>query len=298
MGLTREALQRLDQGGTVSAGLISLTRETAATSGGPGLVLLVASEKFSALFSRFNAGTAPLIKDGLGVNLPFAGIGLAPGACALYQVPPSKSPQLSLDLPDPRTNGTDTGNLTLEGQGKSKSFSSEGNGVYKAEIGQRTEIPGIDPQGELFLSDGAFTVRGSGGRVIGPFTAQVQFTNRVTVGNEDRPLFITRNQPVTVKWSGGGNTDQDLITLTAINAPAGQGDLKAYVCSLRATARSYTIPSDIISQYPANSLVNFMVFSSPLSSQTRFTAPLVAGGSLDSGMAGIVLSEQWGSLIQ
>jgi hypothetical protein len=48
---------------------------------------------------------------------------------------------------------------------------------------------------------------------------------------------------------------------------------------------------------PANSIVNFTLLANPGSSRTRFIAPLVAGGSLDSGMAGIVVREQWASLV-
>jgi hypothetical protein len=85
-----------------------------------------------------------------------------------------------------------------------------------------------------------------------------------------------------VNWTGGGGND--LVYVVGLSIPggllnAGNSPVGAFVCTALASARTFTVPSAIVSQLPAGEGAVLLLSASQGS---RPAIPLVRGGNIDS----------------
>jgi uncharacterized protein (TIGR03437 family) len=297
-GLSSDMLRRLDAGETLKIGFANVSRTRSNLGGGASVI--VTHETTQVYFSQFNAGSSPL------TYAPVLGIfDLAPGACIVMrssqQPGADQSNPVSAIVSNRSAKPMDAGQVTLEGAGKSKPLvDGDGQGSYSVELATGIDypvpIPGAPPS-ESFLADGNFSYRATGGRVVSPFNAQFPINGLLTMSATDQPVNLRRGQPLPVKWSGGGNTPQDFVSISGFGAaPTGSGsEVVWFQCRAQATDRSFTVPADVTSQIPSGVLVTglVMVASVPASGRFSFTAPMVGGGNLDFAQGQITATEQW-----
>ena len=69
-------------------------------------------------------------------------------------------------------------------------------------LGGSLPIPGASSL-PPFLEGGSFTITGSGGKDVGPFTANINMASLVTWTNGPQLDVINRSSGATGNWSGG-----------------------------------------------------------------------------------------------
>jgi hypothetical protein len=89
-----------------------------------------------------------------------------------------------------------------------------------------------------------------------------------------------------------------MLAVTVVGQMMGTSTLTASVCSVPAQAGSFTLPEDMLRDIPEFTPLLFTVVSSPASARTRFSVPLVAGGSVDWAMGGSLFVDQWSAIVQ
>jgi uncharacterized protein (TIGR03437 family) len=111
--------------------------------------------------------------------------------------------------------------------------------------------------GAIPSSGGTFTFTGSGGAVLGPFTAAVTFTNPIfNWTNQSASAIVNRAQGLTVTWTGGNPGTIVYIgggfTVTPSSASS-PGLSVGYGCRSAVEAGQFTVPSYILLGFPAGS---------------------------------------------
>jgi uncharacterized protein (TIGR03437 family) len=289
---SRETLGRLDQGGNLVTG--SFVLSSFATSAVVfGFPISTTSEGISGSFSRYSADQ---IDDSRSAT---SGI----DSCFVVKRLGNQSSLLTGTPPSPLDAGT---SLTLNGPNVSnKSVPRISGGVYGADLSSSTggipgigSIPGIGGgTSAATISAGTYTLSGAGGADIGSFSASVTVGNKLTVGNITDT--ISRNSPLTVTWTGGGN---DLVSISGVSGTTVAGssgtnptyDATVFICTTTASRGSFTVPSSILQQLPAtpaNALtagtgigaLTVLSTTQPTTTNGTFTAPLTAGGNIDAG---------------
>lgn len=91
-----------------------------------------------------------------------------------------------------------------------------------------------------FLVPGVYTVTGSGGKDVGPFTAQITIPAAPTLTSPtSTSLTATRTQGLTVTWTPNGSATQVEMVLSFY---ADQNTASTVVCTAPASAGTFTIP--------------------------------------------------------
>jgi hypothetical protein len=106
------------------------------------------------------------------------------------------------------------------------------------------------PSGFLTMTGGTFTFAGTGGPVVGSFTAPITFSSPLqTWTNQNSLGTVRRGTDLVVKWSGG-----DPGTITTLLATAyGTGSRAQFLCAADTAAGQLTVPSWILAAFPAAS---------------------------------------------
>ena len=255
-GFNADELQDLDDGALVYGGGIAVDT----LFGSSGGFSEISGAELPAMFS-----TA-------------AGPPSQPG-CTLYQeqVPAPGGPFVSgVSIP------LDAGTITLNGpsgSGASNEVLTETGNEYSGPVAG--------------LPAGTWTLIGSGGTKVGPFTASVTSGPPFTVTG-GLPTNIVRADGFTLSWTGGNSTDQ--VTVTGITNSVSNGFTSAisgFRCVTTAGAGSLTVPASITSQLFAVSAAQqaAKTASSSLSvstgTSTTFSAPLAGGGSISNATFGV-----------
>jgi uncharacterized protein (TIGR03437 family) len=240
--------------GMIKTGLINFTRVAVKVSTGAVTVDSL-SDVGAAAFTRVDLGTDP-------VQIPVQALsGLlarTTGACTVFVfnsaflVPPDPAtppgnPQTLLDA-GPAIN--------VKGANGSKSMTKQKDGGYGGTFASVSTIPlptGVITQGgPPFLEAGAFpTDNGGGGADIGPFNITLNNPKPVVWSNMDQITTVNRAQGVTIRWTGG---DPDTFVGIAGTANIVQGTVGiggGFVCTEKATAGQFTVPSFITLGLPA-----------------------------------------------
>lgn len=154
-------------------------------------------------------------------------------------------------------------------------------GEFHGPLGQSTVV-GSGPD---FLQPGSYTAsNGSGGTVVGPFTADLTIGQPLTWTNQSAVSAqnsIDRTQDLTINYSGGGPNDYVAIFgSSTVNNPT-EDETVTFVCTSPASAGTFTVPSYVLSALPASGSITldgisgtggFLLFGNyPLSN--TFTAP-------------------------
>jgi uncharacterized protein (TIGR03437 family) len=283
--LTEAQLRRLDQGGTITVGALALTKLSSKLSI-PGLGEFTStSESVGGGFSRFNISQAATANFSL----------VQTGACSVFRRTGDVTEIATGTIPQPLNAGNQ---LTLNGPNVSNRAipNVQGENVY-AETLYSSGIGGFGGTGTPTLTQGQYTIAGTGGTHIGAFSANINFPGLFTWTNEAAvPAVIPRSQNLSVTWTGGGD---GLVTVTGFAGSQAGGtqtdpiyDVAAFSCIAQASAGNLTVPSSVLQQLPqvsgdlaSGAIGNLTVFAipNPAAGQGVFTAPLVGGGNIDFG---------------
>jgi len=260
LGLSTAALQKLDAGGKINIGILSLSRSTIQAS--------VFSSSISASIEQAGANFASLDSAGLFklILTPGSVPPLNPAGTCLVQTQDSGLPPLTTipPLPQPLDAGT---KLTLTGpNNKTQDLPSTTGAGFSAIVAQSGAsllsalIPGFPtlPAGlpSSFIEPGQWSMKGSGGSDIGAFTANLTAPTPLTCRNCDFQS-IDRTQPLTINWSGGGGS-QDYVQIVGVASTPSVADTSknvavAFSCTARASDATFTVPDSVLGQLPTSS---------------------------------------------
>jgi hypothetical protein len=139
------------------------------------------------------------------------------------------------------------------------------------------EVPFSLTGGGVPLATGVWSVRGSGGKNVGSFTATTTvpqlFTSTLAVGGSS----FSQSQPLNMTWTCPDPSDQVVAQLTSTS-----GNVTGVAtCSATCSAGSYSIPSSVLKQLPVSSSGGASVLSMyfpALSNVSTFTASGISQG--------------------
>jgi hypothetical protein len=197
--------------------------------------------------------------------------------------------------------------LSLSGpSSKSKNVSTAANVGYLTFLAQSggfgAALPGIPavPSGTpaSFIEPGNWTIKGTGGSDVGAFSATIPVPTMLNCSPSCDISSIDRKQPLTIKWTGGGNGAQDYVEVAGFGTTPSTADPSKnvsvlFACTAKASDLTMTIPVSVLAQMPTSSADPLAANTGALliinglgSSGTSFTAPMTAGGNLDAGYFG------------
>ena len=101
----------------------------------------------------------------------------------------------------------------------------------------------------LFLTPGSYTVTGLGGTSIGPFSATFTLPQPLNWTEQSSLGVVTRSQPLTLNWTGGGAYDSNFVIGLGVDLPTNSSSI--FVCSVPYGANSFAVPPDILANLPA-----------------------------------------------
>jgi hypothetical protein len=121
-----------------------------------------------------------------------------------------------------------------------------------------------------YLQPGTFTFSGPGGADINAFSASITvpavlaFTTSPSVTTATP---ISRTQPLTFNWLGGGASDYVVLSVSSGTntgtLPAGQTNSASITCLQKASMGTFTIPTWVLQALPASSQVSLGSLSQP-----------------------------------
>jgi hypothetical protein len=134
-----------------------------------------------------------------------------------------------------------------------------------------------------FLGPGAYTVTGTGGKDVGPFSATITIPVLPTLVSplNSTNLTVTRSSGMTVTWKGGdGNVE--LYLSSATNSANTIGATAQ--CKAAASAGAFTIPPYVLLALPAGNFDHFFLGSAE--SDVPFAATGLGLGTLHTQSVG------------
>jgi uncharacterized protein (TIGR03437 family) len=279
-GLSAQQLANLEGGGTLNAGFVNLSSITEEVSSN-GFTADSTVEQTGAIFSADNAYAFLGLSQTLGGTPPV----YPAGSCVVETI---DSPPIPTSATPPVTGELNAGaSLSLSGPGgkmASLPFAATG---YIDTVGQSN----FGSPAPTFIAPGSWTMTGSGGPDVGPFSATITVPSPLVCTNCANLSTISRSTPLTINWTGGGGS-QDWVQIGGIStAPLIADSTKnvavVFQCAAHATDGTFTVPANILSQLPAapdnplNSTFGTLILINVLNTNNSFTAPLTAGGKLD-----------------
>jgi len=272
--LTQDALAALDAGrsvafGGVAVSKISNTNTIIATPGATPTVTTTNIESIGAAFVLYNGAEYAAAFSGAKIDACYVNDRTAPATAASPATP----------------DGFLDAGATLPASGPGLSAT--------AAIPVISANPG--PAYALALtsgtlqSGGTYTVKGNGGKGVGPFTASVTFPTNFT-SNLASIGTIDRTKPLNVTWTGSGFDQVNIAgsVYGVIGKDASNTNILrtvSFTCTVPAAPGSYSVPTAVVSRllpasYDAASLAaGFATLSVETSTSKPFTASLVGGGS-------------------
>src|SRR5579883_657733 len=142
-----------------------------------------------------------------------------------------------------------------------------------------------------FLVPGMYTVSGTGGADVGPFSANVTIPAAAALTSPTNNGTATRANGMTVTWSGGsGSIEIEVNSCTDSSCNNGA----AAVCHLDASAGTFTIPPYVLDALPAGNFAGLVLSSYSFGT---FTATGLNAGSISTynNLAGFGFGYGWGS---
>jgi uncharacterized protein (TIGR03437 family) len=283
--LSAAQLSILDQGGSLTTGSISLTKSSQKITV-PGFGSFDNStESAGGWFSKITVDT-----------LGSANISLLQiGACTIFQRTGTQDQVISGAT---TVTDLDAGSqLTLNGpNASSKAIPRQTDKTYTLSLynsGYTVAGISVGGSGSPTIAQGSYTVAGTGGVDIGPFSATLSVPGTFTWANKDSVTDpISRSSSLPITWTGGTT---GLVTIVGTTMAASGGTTQnpiytatGFTCVSPASAGSFTVPSSVLSQLQAvssdlttGSFGSLAVYAVPdiTSGQGSFTAPVVAGGN-------------------
>ncbi len=272
LGLPATALAKLDSGGTVSVGVFEILRAIASgipLEGGGGLFAMVNADGVFQLFNR--------IPNAFGViNFP-----VASGSCAVLDTLDVGSgallPDFSMIGGKELTAGTGLGVSGPTGSAQTLLASSSGG--YLNFLNN--------------LGAGTWTLSSTRGTDIGPFSGKIDLPENLVWTNFGNLTSPARSD-LTITWTGGNLNANSLVTIFGSSIVINPSDPsksrgKQFYCNAPASAGQFLVPSSVLSQLPPATVdasageVAFGTLGISSGGSAAFSAPLVAGGTVDAG---------------
>ena len=184
---------------------------------------------------------------------------------------------------DNGANGADSyfyGNLAPLDAGSS--FTVKGPNGSMTVMGNAGQTRATLSDAGTFLVPGSYTISGTGGQDVGPFSGTITVPTSPTLVSPPSAdgLTVTRSSGMTVTWTGGdpnGYVEISIASMTDTTFSAG-----AFAnCKAPASAGTFTIPSYVLLALPAGKFTGFEL--GPGTNQAAATAPFTANG-LTAGM--------------
>jgi uncharacterized protein (TIGR03437 family) len=120
--------------------------------------------------------------------------------------------------------------------------------------------------GSTYLVPGAYTASNAGGSDVPSFTADLTIGSPLTWTNQDAVSnlnSIDRTKDLTINYSGGTASDYVAILGSSTSTSAAQHATVTFVCTEKASAGSFTIPSFVLSALPASGTITISGVSGP-----------------------------------
>ncbi len=279
-GFTTTQLQNLDNGGSFTVGAFSLTQISENVASFGTVKLNAASGQFTKFTGFQFAGAA---------QYSFT----SNGACYV-----THSTSTASNTAVPLTNyiNLDAGNVTLNGPAGSSitnlAFSEDTKSFLYSLALATTGLPAGAGGGTGTIIAGQYTVTGNGGKDVGAFNASITIGSPLTVTG-GLPTTVNRSAGLPLSWTGGNSSD--LVEIVGSSSTTSGSGLNAvtdawtFVCTTTAGTGGFTVPSSILQQLPAAALTangsggGFLEVASSVA-PTTFSAPLTAGGKIDTGI--------------
>ena len=137
---------------------------------------------------------------------------------------------------------------------------------------------------------GTYTLSGTGGSQIGPFTIAATFPTSFTVTNMSSLTTVNRTQPLTINWTGSG-FDTVEIQFNTTTETSTTVNLVGLNCAVPASLGTYTIPAAALAyltpgnfqmQVTADTNGGYTI-SQESTTKPNTAMPLVSGGLVDFG---------------
>jgi hypothetical protein len=153
-------------------------------------------------------------------------------------------------------------------------------------------IYNLTPAPGTLVLGGTYTISGTGGTQVGPFSVSATLPSSLTVTNWDSITAINRATPLTVSWTGSG-FDLAILSVQASTNANSTTHLVDVYCPIQASLGTYAIPAAALALLPATANGQFSVqaanstpgatISGESSTAQTFVPPLVGGGSINYG---------------
>lgn len=221
-GASGSTLENLSGQVSVSTGSVFLDESTGPAQSGTGTTTLDAALASFQMYNGYSYGSTTTNSVSI-------------GGCTVQQ---------TLDVTITQTpKGLDAGTITIQGPNGNATLASEGSvpglaGLYEAQLSA----------GFIPASGGTFTVTGTGGNDVGPFTTQIVYPNPVlTWTNQTADASITRASGAQVNWNAG-ETGTFVIISGSATSPTSHG---SFTCIEPVSPPTFTVPSYVLEALPA-----------------------------------------------
>jgi hypothetical protein len=277
--LTAAQLTKLDQGGTLTWGLFTLSGVGVKMSI-PGYGSIdTRSESVSGSFGRYGIDQIASASFSTTVS----------GECVVSRRRGGLN-DLTVGTPSAGLDAGSALSLTLPG-GRVVSVPRDSKtNAYSASL-SGTPNP-LAPAPPAVIVAGTYGLAGPGGSDVRAFTASIYAPGGFVWSNQDAITEVDRSRSLAIAWSGAqtgsvsimgfagqraGGTDQDPIY-----------DVAVFACLTPASAGQYTVASSVLQQLPAaafdltgTGIGMLTVMTQPDANAGKFDAQLTAGGSVD-----------------
>jgi uncharacterized protein (TIGR03437 family) len=122
-------------------------------------------------------------------------------------------------------------------------------GPYAGLLGGTLPI-GDGPSLPPFLDGGQYTVKGTGGKDVGPVSVSLDGPHGVDWTGRNRIRQVDRNSGVTFNWSGGGSSQ--IVLLGGASTDQKNQVAAGFFCSAVAAQGSFTVPPNVLANLPAS----------------------------------------------
>lgn len=241
-GISSGDYKRLSAAGNVSIGSITLTRTNIELPLPPPLPSVTNTSDIGAgLFETFTFPQYALFQNPTNFSVP--------GACTVFTYKGTTATYVDpiqpalLDAGDMLTVTGPTGVKTL--------VKGSATGLqYSRTLGNvTTGLPSGTP---LFLSQGPYTVSGTGGAGVGAFSASIVLPDPLVWTNKAAVSTLDRLAGQTVTWTGGDQSGS--VVIIGFSTVKGANAGVEFLCSERASAGTFTIPSSVLIALPAQTV--------------------------------------------
>jgi hypothetical protein len=184
--------------------------------------------------------------------------------------------------------------ITAVGPNGTQAIPRRTNQVGGPTYSTQTSLP------NTYLSPGRYTFTGPGGPQVGSFSGTLDVvTDLVVTNNPDELRTVNRNNPLTIRWTGGAAgtylTIQGISTSLSGSTVSGG----AFICIINTSDGSFTVPASIMQQIPATtSTGGFQLPGSFTVTAAGAGARLTAPSGVDVMTANNFWSWQWSTTWQ